>query len=200
MPQATNDDADTPGAPMCLTARQVKRLEPEQTLVLGVSEHVVALCREGTQSYILGRFSAPAFRLFVVLVLAEEGATYAELYAALRCTEACFRAVLAAASLQVAAFQEEVQRHGQALGRLKRNALEVERKQIRRVIFDSSGVAPALESGGFGCQVENQYGRGYRLISAEETTSDRPRQLSMDGFLLDGLLRPPRARKDPNRQ
>lgn len=196
MPQATHEDADASGGPIRLTAMQVSRLEPDQLLVLGVAECVVVLCREGLQSFLFGRFTVPGFRLFVVLLLAEEGASYAELYAGLRCTEACFRTVLARASLQVVAFQEEVQRQRQMLGRLTREELKVEYKQIRRVLTGSSGVAAVLEAGGFGWQIENQYGRGYRLISAKDRDPDRPRQLSMDGYLLDGVLRQARTQKD----
>ncbi len=168
MPQATHEDADASGGPLQLTPVQISRLEPDQLLVLGVAECVAVLCRAGMRSFLFGRFTAPGFRLFMVLLLAEKGASYAELYTGLRCTEACFRTVLSRASLQVAAFQEEVQRQRQMLGRLTREALKVEHKQIRRVLTGPSGVAAVLKGGGFGWQAENHYGRGYRLISAKE--------------------------------
>jgi hypothetical protein len=198
MPQATHDDAGANGAPIRLTSVQVRRLEPDHLLVLGVAECVVVLCREGMQSFLVGRFTAPGFRLFVVLLLAEDGASYAELYAGLRCKEECFRAVLARASLQVAAFQEEVQRQRLMLDRLTREELKVEHKQIRRVLTGPSGVAGVLEAGGFGWKVENAYGRGYRLVSANERGTPRATQLTLEGYLLEGVARQARNRPDNN--
>ncbi len=199
MPQATPEDAGANSSPVRLTAVQVRRLEPDHLLVLGVAECVVVLCRDGMESFLFGRFTAPGFRLFVVLILASESASYAELYAGLRCTEACFRAVLARASLQVAAFEEEVQRQQLMLDRLTREELKVERKQIRRVLTGPSGVAGVLEAGGFGWKVENAYGRGYRLVSAKKRSTPQATQLTLEGYLLEGVVRQARNRPDTNR-
>jgi hypothetical protein len=198
MARPTHEDADANSSPVRLTAVQVRRLEPDQLLVLSVAECVVVLCRDGMESFLVGRFTAPGFRLFVVLLLAEEGASYAELFAGLRCDEGCIRAVLARASLQVPAFLEEVQRQQRMLDRLTREELKVEHKQVRRVLTGSSGVEGVLEAGGVGWKVENDYGRGYRLLSAKERSTPRATQLTLEGYLLEEVARKTRTRQDTN--
>jgi hypothetical protein len=144
---------------------QIRLLTPDQSLLLSLSERVVTLFAETRKILAQGRFSDHAFRMFTVLLIASEGASYETLYAGLYCSGACLRRLLVATSLKVPEFQHEVAQRRAYLAALRDGALEAEIKQIRRAVKGSAGVADVLRTKGFGWMIQTIYGKGYVLVA-----------------------------------
>ncbi len=151
-----------------LSPQQIRLLTKDQTLLLNLSERVVTLFGEARKTQAQGRFADHAFRMFAILFIAHEGASYDTLYAGLYCSEVCLRRVLTAASLKLREFQHEVAQRQAYLARLKDSALEAEIKQIRRAVKGEGGVAEVLRAKGFGWMIQTIYRKGY-LMMAEKT-------------------------------
>lgn len=166
-----------------LSHLQCMLLAQDQSLTINVSEHIVTLLGDTRQVLAQCRFPHYAFRMFVLLLIAKEGASYDVLYAGLYCSEACLHRLLRVDSLKVPAFQQEIARQQAYLRSLEKGAIETEMKQIRRAIKGPAGVAVLLMAGGFGWNVQTVYGKGYLLV---------PDQMGAEGLVNEesGLPQP----------
>lgn len=157
-----------------LSPQQIRLLTPDQMLLLNVSEQVVTLFGEARKTQAQGRFADHAFRMLAILLIAHEGASYETLYAGLYCSEVCLRRVLAAASLKIREFQNEIAQRQAYLARLKDSALEAEIKQIRRAVKGEGGVAEVLRAKGFGWMIQTIYRKGYVMMAEKTEQPLRP--------------------------
>lgn len=73
--------------------------------------------------------------------------------------------MLAAASLKIREFQNEIAQRQAYLARLKDSALEAEIKQIRRAVKGEGGVAEVLKTKRFGWMIQTIYRKGYILVA-----------------------------------
>jgi hypothetical protein len=150
-----------------LLPAQVRLLAPNYTLLISITECMVALSGEDHRVLALGRLTEYAFRVFVLLLVAPKGASYAELYAGLNCSNDCLEELITHATLQLPAFQEEVRASQAFLTKLTRSARQIEIKQVRRAIKGPAGLSEMLRSKPFGWRVQTLHRRGYLLVAQE---------------------------------
>lgn len=136
-----------------------------QSLQVNVVERIVTLLVASKRVLAQCYFPEPAFRMLIVLLLADGVASYTVLTAGLYCTEACLKALVEHASLRVAAFEQLAARYHAEFEVLQVSELETVRKPVRRAIKDHGGLAEVLETKGFGWSIQTIYGRGYALVS-----------------------------------
>jgi hypothetical protein len=154
-----------------LSAEAVRLLPVGYRLILNVREDIVTLLSPEA-GHIVAQCVFPhnAFRALVILLKSPRGASYAELYAAMRCPETVIRQVLASSSAdQSEEFQVYVGLWHQHLEQaaLKGNlALERELKPIRRAVREKRSVHALGRECGFGWRVRVQTRRGYQLLRA----------------------------------
>jgi hypothetical protein len=146
---------------------QVKLLAPNHTLLISSIEQMVTLYGEAHRVLAIGRLTEYAFRVFVLLLLAPAGASYAELYAGLKCSKTCLEELILHATLRVPAFQEEVKISQALLATLTRSARQIEIKQVRRAIKGPVGLSEMLRSKPFGWRVQTLHRKGYLLVQQE---------------------------------
>jgi DNA-binding winged helix-turn-helix (wHTH) protein len=158
-----------------LSHHQCRLLVSEQSLTLHVTARIVSLLAKTRQVLAQGRFSKYAFRVLVLLLLAEDEVAHDTLLAGLYCPDQVLYAVLEEWSLTSLAFQEEVKRKQHYLASLKKGAMEAEMQQIRRAIKGRVGVTRVLEQAGFGWTVQTIYKKGYilRINQPQEVPLER---------------------------
>ncbi len=174
----------TRGQILHLSHQQCTLLAPDQSLTIYVREHIVSLLADTRRVLAQCRFPRYAFRMFVVLLVAEEGADYDALYAGLYCSEACLSHLLTVGSLKIPAFQQEMARGRAYLRSLKKGVIESEMKQVRRAIKGPAGVSTILQTNGFPWNVQTAYGKGYLLVlehTQEEVLEGQQSDLSQPG-------------------
>jgi hypothetical protein len=154
-----------------LSAEEVRLLPVGYRLILNISEEIVTLLPpEAGRIVAQCIFPHNAFRALVILLKSPRGASYAELYAAMRCPEAVIRQVLAQASAdQSEEFQVYVglwHQHLEQVALRGKPALGHELKPIRRAVKEKRSVHTLGRANGFGWRVRAQPRRGYQLLRA----------------------------------
>jgi hypothetical protein len=173
MEPSQSDDPPSGEQVLSLFPQHLRLLARHQTLLISLEDRVVTLYGEARRVLALGHFSAPAFRLLVVLLLAPEGASYEVLYAGLSCSDERLRQLLAERTVRVPAFQEEVAACRAYLEPLTHRARQTEFKHVRRAVKGPFGVADVLLRRGFGWHVQTLHRQGYLLVT-EPVNDGRP--------------------------
>jgi hypothetical protein len=154
-----------------LSAEEVRLLPAGYRLTLNIAEEIVILLPpEAGRVVAACVFPHNAFRALIILLKSPRGASYAEIYAAMRCPENVIRQILAApAADQSEEFQVYVgiwQQHLEQVALKGNLALERELKPVRRAVREKRSVHTLGRENGFGWRVRIQTRRGYQLLRA----------------------------------
>jgi len=154
-----------------LSAEEVRLLPVGYRLILNIAEEIVTLLSpEAGRIVAQSVFPHNAFRVLVILLKSPRGASFAELYAAMRCPDTVIRQVLAAATAdQSEEFQVFVglwHQHLEEVALKGKQALAHELKPVRRAVKEKRSVHTLGRDSGFGWRVRAQSRRGYQLLRA----------------------------------
>jgi hypothetical protein len=154
-----------------LSAEEVRLLPAGYRLILNIAEETVTLLPpEAGRIVAQAVFPHNAFRALVILLKSPRGASFAEIYAAMRCPETVIRQVLAAATAdQSEEFQVYVglwHQHLEQVALKGKQALGHELKPVRRAVKEKRSVHTLGRDNGFGWRVRAQPRRGYQLLRA----------------------------------
>lgn len=154
-----------------LSPEDVRLMPAGHCLVINAEEQIVTLLHQETVRVVAQKqFPAYVFRALILLLKSTQGASYAQLFACLRCPEQVIRQLLAAPSAeQVREFQVDVaywQRYLEQVALKGPQALNRELKPVRRAVKETRGLQPLLQQNGFDWRVRALYRRGYILLRA----------------------------------
>nr|BBH87498.1 hypothetical protein KTC_22490 [Thermosporothrix sp. COM3] len=153
------------GAFLHFTAQETLALPAGHILMLNTEERIVTLFHA---EYVRAqcRLTYSAMRLLFLLLLAPNGADYAELLACLHSKE---RGLFTATSLTELRERLAPQIHHWSswLKEAEPEAVEQALKKVRRVIKERNGLNTLLEKHHFGMTIRVLYGKGYLLTGAD---------------------------------
>lgn len=141
-------------------------LDPGQYLLVDLEERCLTL-RQGRRVLVQALLRPLTFRLFLALLVAhQQGKTssYAALLALKEADEEQMAALLGGHEAKPAWLEAATEAQKQALETIQAaSTREQVLKPMRRAIREPGGLGPVLAAHGFPWEVQNRYGRGYRL-------------------------------------